>query len=177
MQCGTGTLRGDNDPLLPPKRRSWKAELAGLGLVVLGIACGILGLKWGGSRNLNLVTAGVGIALIGAGCFLASWGGGRRVARAVLLAVGIMVMLGGVAMVVFGAAETADTESPALVFMAFGALAFCVGLGLVRTSGWLRMATPRDIQMYYGQLKNQDVQREIKEGERRAEIDRQLKGL
>lgn len=183
MQDGTDTLWGDSDPLTPPRRRSWKAELTGFGLVALGIACGIVGFKWGGSRNVQLVTIGVGIALVGAGSFLASWGSGRRVTRAVLSAVGIMMMLGGVAVGVLAYAEwqalTIDSESdsiPPQVLLAFGVVAFCLGLGLVRTAGWMRRATPRDIQMSYWQLKNQDVQQEIKEGEKRAEIERELKG-
>ena len=183
MQDGTDTLWGDNDPLIPPKRRSRKAELAGLGLVAFGVACGILGFRWGGSRNVQLVTIGVGIALIGAGSFLASWGSGRRVTRAVLLAVGIMMMLGGITVGVLALVEwqalSADLESESMdpqALLAFGVVAFCLGLGLVRTSGWLRRATPRDIQMSYWQLKNQDVQQEIKEGEKRAEVERELKG-
>ena len=175
MQYGTDTLWGDNDPLIPPKRRSWKAEVAGLGLVVLGIACGIVGFKWGGSRNIKLVTIGVGIALIGAGSFLASWGGGRRVTRAVLLAVGMVIMLGGIALVVFAVTEPAGIEDPAFIFIGAGILALGLGLGLVSTSAGLRGAASLNSQVCYLQLEHQDVQREIKEGEKRAEIDRELR--
>jgi hypothetical protein len=161
--------------------------------VVLGIACGVLSVKWGSSRNPIPVTIGVGMALISAGYFLASWGSGYRVKRAVLLAVGIVMMLGGSAAVVFGVSEMpghegvvseiagpdgADTAGPDGVGIAiFGGVAFCVGLGLVRKAGRSRRVTPRLARMGYRlQVKDQDVQREIREGEKREEIDRQLRG-
>jgi hypothetical protein len=168
MESDSNPLWDEYDalPLLPPKRRSWKTELIGAVVVALGFACGILGAKWGGSKDVILATIGAGIALIGAGSFLVSCGGGQRLSKAIISTVGIVMVLGGPYYLL-----ALGFEAPASWSGCVGAVIFFLGLGL------LFGRTIRARRSVRWVAKAQEIQRRIQEGEHQAEIDRELKGL
>ena len=82
MRYGNDTLWGElvDLPKSPKRpRRSWRIELIGVGLLVVGVLCGYLGYEVGGGRLVILLGVVIGIAIVAAGTFLISWGGGHRV--------------------------------------------------------------------------------------------------
>lgn len=183
MRYGDETLWGENEPLEPPKRRSWKVELVGVGLIILGIVCGVLGYKLGGARNTILVAIGIGIAMMAAGSFLISWGGGRRVVQAIGSALATILLLAGLTALVFGFSTWPGNSSsdPTAVDSGSSFLVAGIGfgtfvVGLLVASGRLTRDRMRSSQWSYYQMKAEDVERQIEESEERSRIDQELKG-
>ena len=177
LQCGvrltderTAAMGSDSSPLwdeydslppLPSKRRSWKTELIGAVVVVLGFACGILGAKWGSSKkdprhNWRWYRGDRGWVIPS---LLR-----RRPAtsKAIVSTVGMVMVLGGPYYLLALGFE-AGASWPGCV----GPVIFYLGLGLV----FERTIKPEGLCAGPRRRGNPEIQ----EGEHQAEIDRELK--
>lgn len=137
----------------------------------------------GSGRLVVLIRVGIGIAIMAAGTFLISWGGGHRVFRAVGSALATTLFLAGLTAIVFGFSTWPSNPSgdpnavhpgTSLLMVGIGFGIFFVGL-LVATGANMRRGGAGRQWTYYSK-KTEDFQQAVKEGEERSRIDRELKG-
>lgn len=172
MPDGYETLWGETDPPVLPKRRSWRMELVGVGLLVLGVLCGCLGYELGGSRIVILVVIGIGMAIMASGSFLISWGGGSRVLASVGSALITFLLLAGVAVLILPLylwPEDPASQDSGPVWIRAAVGIGCIVIGLIFASGRLGHPWHTSSSLTYRQLKAEDEEREIKECQGRSE--------
>lgn len=164
---------GEVDPPEAPKgRHSWRIELVGVGLLAVGVLCGILGYKLGGGRIAILVAIGIGIAVMASGSFLISWGGGTRVLGSVGSALITILFLAGVAVLILPLylwPEDPASQDSKSVWIRAAVGVGCIVVGLVFASGRLGhpWRNPRD---YYYQARAEDARHDIEKCEGRSEM-------
>lgn len=175
MRNGDNTSWSDFDPLppdVPTKPRNWKVQLIGVALLLLGVACCVIGMKWGVTRNRVLIVLGTGEVIIGAGIALISWGKFHRILRAIGYALAMIVLLAG--LTTLGLAQSvAANGDDAFVLLIIGAPMTFLGLGA--SLGQLSARRGGGGQMLSRAYNYENVTSRLQEVEREVEIERELK--